>query len=100
MTSDGNPVDMERRRTEEGQLVTEAPYLTVSILESLLQAVLLVRNSALKLKCLSTSINLILRCTGSLLKQQDQDHHVEKLATILTSMYVKTLCELAADMTA
>ena len=99
MTPDGDPVDMERRRTEEGQLVTDAPYLTVSILESLLQAALLVRNSALKLKSLSTSINLILRCTGSLLKQ-DEDHHVEKLAIILTSMYIKTLSEQATDMNA
>ena len=87
-------MDPDSRRLEEAQLVTDTPFLTVSIIESLLQAALLVPNMALKLRCLSTSINLLMRCNGALLKKGDE--HMENLATILTSMYLKTLWEQAA----
>ena len=47
----------------------------------------------LKLRCLSTGINLLLRSNGSLLRRDEQ--YVDELATILTSMYVETLREEA-----
>ena len=45
---------------EEALLVRGAPYLAISIIESILQACLLVKNQVkLKLRCLSTCINLL-----------------------------------------
>ena len=82
-----------RKDEEEALLVrpgSGAPYLAISIIESLLQACLLVKNQVkLKLRCLSTCINMIFRNQGYLLSEGDD--YIEKLVTITTSMYYETV---------
>lgn len=74
--------------------VNEAPYLTISILESCIQAVLLIEHDTqqrqhLRLQCLATGISLLFR--SNLLDISDE--HIEKLATMFTSMFFQIVRE-------
>ena len=72
---------------EYKELIKDAPYLTMALLESLLQAALLLQSQDLKIVCLNAGIKLFF--ISNLIEIGDE--HIEKFAIIFTSMLYRCI---------